>query len=91
MAMDVCGLAMARPGWIYGYGVGNRPEGIAASADLAFETDDMIEGVWEKADVCGGLVSLTGTGFYEVVKISSLSTPGPVGTFVFWFVVSGRE
>jgi hypothetical protein len=78
MAMDVWCLAVVRPGWVYGYGVGNRPEGNAASADLAFETDDMIEGVCAKAEVCGGLVSLTGTGLYEVAKISSSSTPGPI-------------
>jgi hypothetical protein len=49
----VCDLAVLRPGWAYAYGVGNRPEGIAASADLAFETDDMIEGVWARVEVCG--------------------------------------
>jgi hypothetical protein len=72
MAMDVCGLAVLRLGWTYGYGVGNRPEGIAASVDLAFETDG---GVWERSEAIGGVVSLTGTGLHRVVKRSSSSMP----------------
>jgi len=76
--VDLCRLAGLCPGGRYGNGVGNRPEGVTASADLAF---DIIEGVWAKVEVSGEVEELTGAGSYAVVKRLSSSTPGPAECF----------